>query len=79
MNLNSVWPPRRTKSYRDQTKSRTRSSAGRDQEKELIAIFERILRGTEAEFRKALIDELGLKEGSPEFERALRFRADFEF
>lgn len=67
------------KSYRDAIKSRTKASAGREREKELISIFERILRGTDEEFRRALIDELGLKEGSPEFEAALRFRDDFEF
>ena len=67
------------KSFNEATRSRTKPGAGREREKELISIFERILRGTEEEFRRALIDELGLKEGSPEFEAALRFRDDFEF
>jgi hypothetical protein len=67
------------KSFREATRSRTKSTTSSDREKELIAIFERILRGTEEEFRRALIDELGLQEGSPEFEAALRFRDDLEF
>lgn len=66
-------------SFAEATRSRTKPGADQKRYKELIGIFERILRGTDEEYRRGLIDELGLKEGSPEFEEALRFRADFEF
>ena len=39
----------------------------------------RILRLPDEEFKKALIEDVGLVEGSPEFERAVQFRLDSDF
>lgn len=65
-------------SFRQETRRRTKPTAGRDRERELLAIFERILRLPEDEFRRALIEDVGLIPGSPEFERAIRYREDLE-